>query len=190
MEFREVVGYEGLYEISDSVIVRGVDRFVDLPNGKTRFIPSRILTQRVNNCGYLYVRLSKNGQTKLWYVHRLIAEAFISNPDNLPQVNHLKTKQDNTPADLEWSSVSSNTLHSYNTGLNKHQGGDHTFAVGIIDNSLGQTFATIKEWCQARQLNYNTGRNILSGWNESRLIDKTLIIRFKPLDHGEINGAS
>ena len=56
-------------------------------------------------------------------------------------------------------------------------GGNHFFAVGVIDNELGQTFTNIKEWCIARDLPYSTGRNILSGCNTSKKIDATYIIK-------------
>ncbi len=188
--WREIQGYEGYYEISDSCEVRGIDRYIDLPNGKKRFVPGKKISSRINNCGYVYVRLSKNGKTKSCVLHRLIAIAFIPNPLDLPQVNHLKTKLDNYPADLEWSSVSDNTLHSYRTGLNPNQAGDHFFAVGVIDNEIGMEFSNIRDWCLVRGIPYSTGRNILSGCNTSKKIDKTKIVKFKPKIDGQIESAS
>ena len=108
-------------------------------------------------------------------MHRLVASAFISNPNNLPQVNHISgNKLNNTPENLEWVDGSANTIHAYKNNLNKHQGEGHTFAVGIIDNISGEVFHTIKEFCNHYGINYNTGRNALNGQgNLSNLIDLT-----------------
>jgi len=58
-------------------------------------------------------------------------------------------------------------------------GGTHTFAIGVVDNELGEEFACIREWAAARGINYNTGRNILSGCNSSRIIDQISVLKLK-----------
>lgn len=178
-EWHPVAGYEGYYEISNLARVKSLTRGVELKNGQTRLVRERLLAQQQNKEGYFFVKLSTNGQVKSHFIHRLVAIAFIPNPFNLPQVNHLKSKSDNTPDDLEWSTPSNNTQHSYDNGLNKHKGGQHFMATGVVDNQLGQTFETIKEWADARGIPYSTARNVLSGCNTSTSVDKTLIIKLK-----------
>lgn len=87
-EWREVPGYEGLYEVSDLGRVRR--------NGK-------ILKPYKDTWGYLSVSLSKNGIRRVVSVHRLVAYAFIPNPNNYPQINHRdENKTNNAVENLEW----------------------------------------------------------------------------------------
>lgn len=89
-EFRPIKGYEGLYEVSNLGNVRNV---------KT----GRILKSFDNKRGYLTIRLSKNGKSSKFYIHRLVAEAFISNPNNYPVINHKdEIKTNNSIDNLEW----------------------------------------------------------------------------------------
>ena len=175
-----VEGYQGYYEVSSDAAVRSIDRTIQLRNSSYRQLEGRIITPRITNDGYAFVRLSKDGVTKTQYLHRLVAGAFIDNPDNLPEVNHLSgDKTDNTPANLQWVTHQQNVQHAYDTGINSNQGSGHSFAVGVIDNYLQQEFSTIKDWCVARGINYNTGRNIVSGCNTSKQIDLSEILLTK-----------
>lgn len=91
--WKYIKGYEGLYMVST---------FGRVKNSRT----GRILKPSVNNCGYLQVRLCKNGITKNYLVHRLVAEAFISNPDNLPTVDHInRIVSDNRVENLRWANM-------------------------------------------------------------------------------------
>ena len=87
-----IKGYEGLYQVSDKGSVKSIGY------GKERILkPGRIKT------GYLRVNLCKNGEKKNWLVHRIVAQAFIPNPDNLPEVNHKdEDKENNSVQNLEW----------------------------------------------------------------------------------------
>lgn len=78
----------------------------------------RILAQGVNGCGYLYSTISHKGVVYALRIHRMVAEAFIDNPKNLPQVNHKDgNKKHNQDWNLEWVTASENTKHAYDTGL-------------------------------------------------------------------------
>lgn len=79
-------------------------------------ITKKILTGSVGEHGYKYYRLSKNGKKKMFYAHRLVAETFLENNDNLPVVNHIDgNKLNNNINNLEWVSYSDNTKHWHDT---------------------------------------------------------------------------
>lgn len=87
-----------------------------LPNGNIK-LPSK------DNKGYLHITLSKNGKKKTFLVHRIVAQHFIPNPDNLPQVNHINgDKQDNKVENLEWVTGRDNILKSFDLGLSNYKG--------------------------------------------------------------------
>lgn len=102
--WKPVLGYEGLYEVSNLGRVRSVDRSVTYNNGQIHLHKGKLLSPgKTNKLGYLQVALCKNGSIKHKLVYRLVAEVFIPNPDNLPQVNHKDENPLNNCVDnLEW----------------------------------------------------------------------------------------
>lgn len=103
-----VVGYEGYYEVSDKGNVRSVPRF----DGCHVHKKYHTLAQRDNGHGYKIVNLWKDNKGKFFYVHRLVAEVFIPNPSNLPQVNHIdENKANNCVENLEWCNNSYNNRY-------------------------------------------------------------------------------
>lgn len=100
-EWRDVPGYEGLYQVSNLGNVRSVGRCITDTHCTRRF-SGRRLKQFVNR-GYKVVTLSKQGVLKQIKVHRLVAEAFIPNPESYPEVNHKdENKANNLVGNLEW----------------------------------------------------------------------------------------
>ena len=114
--WKDIDGYEGLYQISNLGNVRSLNRKqrVGLINNRTITRKGKILKIQKNKYKYCYVFLSKNGNKKYSLVHRLVAIAFIPNPNNLPEVNHKNgIKSDNKLKNLEWISKSDNEKHAY-----------------------------------------------------------------------------
>lgn len=108
--WKDIKGYEGLYQISNLGNVRSLDRYET--NGRTTILyKGKIFSKAIShsNKGYYIVSLSKKGKTTKKYIHRLIAEAFIPNPNNYPCINHKnENKLDNRIANLEWCTDSYN----------------------------------------------------------------------------------
>lgn len=100
--YKDIEGFEGLYEISNLGNVKS------LVNNKG-VAREKILKPFISGNGHLQVRLCKNKTSKLLYVHRLVAQAFLPNQHNLPCINHIdENKQNNVVSNLEWCT------HKYN----------------------------------------------------------------------------
>lgn len=111
-------GYEGLYEISTIGQVRSCDRIVTEGSGRSRHLKAREKIHTVDSRGYHTVSLYKDGVESIKLVHRLVAETFIPNPDNLSQVDHIDGNKDkNWVSNLEWVSLSQNITHAHSEGL-------------------------------------------------------------------------
>ena len=103
--WKDIIGYEGLYQVSSYGRVRSLDRY----DSRNCFRKKRILKLCANRLGYLKVGLWSNGKVKHHLVHRLVAEAFIPNPNNLPIINHIDENPSNNNVDnLEWCTAKYN----------------------------------------------------------------------------------
>ena len=119
--WKDIIGYEGIYQISNLGRVKRLAGKCLAKAGKYRTVSESILTCFPNKTryNYLYVNLNNNG-IKQFRVHRLVAIHFIPNPNNLPQVNHIDgDKNNNSINNLEWCTRSENSQHAYDTGLKK-----------------------------------------------------------------------
>ena len=131
MNWVKIKGYEDFYEISSSGEIRSKDRTMTDKIGRTRSWKGKVLNPDIAPNGYYRVSFSINRKRKQFYVHRLIAEHFIPNPDNLPQVNHIDgNKLNNSLDNLEWVTVQDNVIHAYKNGLIKHVSGKEHFNYG------------------------------------------------------------
>ena len=106
--WKPIKGYEGLYEVSNFGRIRSLDRWCSNGRGK-QLKKGKILKPQKNRYGYLYINLYKNGIMKHITIHKLVAEVFLPNPNNLPCVNHKdECKSNNVVNNLEWCSYSYN----------------------------------------------------------------------------------
>ena len=117
-QWRDISGYEGLYQVSNLGQVKSLPRMAKSKNDSYRVVKEAILKQYVSNTGYLRVYLYKDGKMKPHSVHRLVAIAFVPNPENLPIVNHKsEVKTENHASNLEWCDLSYNVR--YGTGISR-----------------------------------------------------------------------
>jgi len=113
--WKDVVGYEGRYLVSNFGKVKSMP--------KPRCKREKILKSMLSKAGYLMVDLGDGKTIKRFLVHRLVAMAFIENPLNKQQVNHIDGNKCNNNLDnLEWNTSSENQLHSIRTGLRSAEG--------------------------------------------------------------------
>lgn len=159
-EWRDIKGYEGLYQISNYGRVKSLGR--NTTKGKIRKL-------QVSGNGYLSVTLSKNGVVKRYAVHRLVAESFIPNPHNLPQINHRnEVTTDNFVENLEWCDA------TYNNNYGKHRSSIskarrkwviqkdlNNNIVGIYDSPI--TAAKMTDTCYSSIVGVCNGRHHTAG---------------------------
>ena len=143
--WKDIEGYEGLYQVSNFGRVRS------LKNGKVR-----ILKPLTNKNGYLRVQLYKNNSLKTIFIHRLVAMAFIPNPNNLPMVNHKdEDKTNNIVSNLEWCDAKYNS--NYGTARKRMIEKIQKVVLQIDKNTnvVINIFPSMKE--AERQTGYNHG---------------------------------
>lgn len=152
--WKDVVGYESRYEVSNLGRVRSLDRYSRHNTSKTGFIlqKGQILKPFPTRKGYRVVDLGDGfGKRKVIPVHRLVAIAFIDNPMDYDQVNHIDgVKTNNRLDNLEWCNNSMNQVHAYANGLNKRSplAGKPKRPVYQIDkktNEIVARFDSVKE---------------------------------------------
>lgn len=113
-EWKDIAGYEGHYQISNYGNVKSLSRTIKNSRYQFGSVKDRTLKQAINTNGYSFVSLRLNGKQKSVSIHRLVAIAFLANPDAKEQVNHINgVKSDNRVENLEWVTRSENVLHAY-----------------------------------------------------------------------------
>lgn len=115
--WRDITGYEGIYQVSNLGRVKSLARIIK--RGKIeQHRKQKILTPSLCRGGYLSAIISNEAISKRIKIHRLVAQAFIPNPDNKPQVNHINgVKTDNKMENLEWMTCKENIIHSIRNGM-------------------------------------------------------------------------
>lgn len=149
--WKDIKDYEGLYEISDEGEVRN-------------YVTKKLLTGDINNFGYYRVKLYKNNKQKTFFRHRLVAQAFIPNPNNFSEVNHIDgNKSHNYKENLEWSSRTHNEREAHRLKIKQYKPFEVEFKNGekkkyefAIDfaNEIGVTKRVIQNWLQKRNYGF------------------------------------
>ena len=135
-----IKGYEGLYEVSDQGRVKSL-----------KFRKERIMKQLITPKGYIRVGLRKNGYQKMCKVHRLVAQTFIPNPQNLPQVNHIDENPSNNKVEnLEWCDAKYNN----NYGTHNRRIADKKSKPVIQYTKSGEL---VREWKSIKDVERNLG---------------------------------
>ena len=148
--WKDIKDYEGLYQVSNLGRVKSLERLAKSNNNNYRIVKEKLLKQSEDKDGYKRVSLNKNNKSKLCTIHRLVAEAFIPNPNNYPCINHKdENKQNNNLENLEWCTV------KYN-------------------NNYGTRIERFKQKKQIAIGQYDLNGNLIKKWNSAKEVYKTL----------------
>ncbi len=151
IEYKQINGYEDLYEISSEGEVISL-----------RFNKRKTMKVGIMSSGYKMVNLKKDKKQRSWSIHRLLALHFIPNPNNYPQVNHKDgNKLNNSLENLEWCTRNENVQHMYDTGLKTYKPLHYLGKFGASHNrskqvkcSNGKVYGSMSE--AARELSIDT----------------------------------
>lgn len=168
-EWKDIEGYEGLYQISNLGRVKSLERIVPLKNGRKRVQYELIRKPKKAYKGYLQVDLWKNHKCSVKRINRLVAIAFIPNPENKPEVNHIDGNKENNRIDnLEWVTGKENMRHAIKTGLwNKEK---------------------IKKKSYKKVIQYDDDNNLIKVWNSTLDIINYYDIKYTSHLYDCING--
>lgn len=140
--YKAIKGYEGIYEINELGKIRSIDRIVESKDGKVMKFKGRDLKPQMSKKGYSIVRLYKNGVAKNWKVHRLVAEVFLPNPDNLPEVHHLNhDTKDNRVENLKWVTIYEQRDDHWKAAISKANG----TKLRVVGRGIDKIFISAKE---------------------------------------------
>jgi len=163
---RTIVGFENYSVTKDGKV---------FSNFSNKFIKPFL---RESSYEYLYVNLYNNGKKSKHSIHRLVANAYIANPYNKPQVNHINGKKlDNRLENLEWATASENGLHAYKNGLSKVSDYHKKCMIErqnkiVLDTSNGVFYESAKEAAKY----YNIKATTLMGYMRGERKNKTSLI--------------
>ena len=157
----DIKGYEGLYQVNNFGQVKSLDKPMFVygihhdPIATIR--KGKILSPRLSDDGYEKVSLTKNKKAKNYFVHRLVALAFLPNPNHYEEVNHIDgNKRNNNVLNLEWCSHLQNMQHCYANSLRKHH----------VAPMLGRTYD--KSPLAKKVYQYDKNYNLIKIWKSVR----------------------
>lgn len=157
--WKDIPEFENLYQVSNL--------------GNVRSSRGKVQKLQITKFGYLRATLHKQRKEKKMHSHRLVALAFIPNPENKIEVNHIDgNKQNNHVENLEWNSKSENISHAFKIGLKNNNGSKNPYAKKVIDTETGKIWDCAVDCAKELGINYSTLRNRLNGTH----LNKTTII--------------
>lgn len=168
--WKQVVGLEGRYEVSDIGRVKSVKVFKDPKRG----LGERIRKNISSPYGYPMITFVINKKHKYLFVHRMVAMAFIDNVENKPCVNHINgIKTDNRVENLEWCTLEENLSHAHKTGLSKAPGvfkkdGTRRAVKLVLDFQTGVFYDSKKEAAIAKGINKDYLSMMLTGKSKNK----------------------
>ena len=175
--WKDIEEFNGVYQISNLGRLKSKERIVNHPKGKC-LLKEKYLSEVKNKKGYIEFQITYDSRHYSRKAHRLVAIAFIPNPENKPQVNHIDgDKTNNSVENLEWCTNSENQIHAIKTGLKR--------TMKILQFDLNGNF--IKDWKSASEAEKITGinyRHILEVCNGKKKTYKGFIWKFKEEKNG------
>jgi hypothetical protein len=174
-EWKDIAGYEGLYQVSSLGRIKRINAYRQMHS-------NRIIADTKRQ--YCQVRLSKNNEKQTLLVHRLVATAFVDNPDHKEEVNHINgDRYDNRAVNLEWNTRKENLLHAKTTGLLESNFASHRKPVYCIDSDgKGLLFNSLKDAVAYTGIDKKT----LSQHAKSNEMKKEFRFSYSPFEGGEI----
>jgi hypothetical protein len=156
--WKDINGYEGLYQVSNLGRVKSLERIVN-NNGGIKIIKEHLLKPTIgSDTGYFYVDLRKNGKRKNCTIHRLVAQAFIPNPNNLPEVDHInRIRIDNRVENLRWADRKLQCKNSDKESIKQKLTNHPKTSKPVQQYTKNMVF--IKEYPSAREASRQTGIN-------------------------------
>lgn len=177
--FKDVVDFEN-YKVNKQGVLISKSRVSIQKNGKSYHVKERIMKPQIDNTGYIVFCLRNDKkESKKVYLHRILCELFLENPENKPCVNHKDgVKYNNSLSNLEWCSYKENNIHAFDNGLQK-SGKEHHFygkegkfchnSKKIICNDSGKVFDSLTEASLFFNISKSHLSNILKGIRKSTI---------------------
>lgn len=162
-QWRPVVGYEGLYEVSN---------FGRIASLHYRHSNKRVEIRPFNQCGYLRIRLAKDGVNKKMFVHQIVASAFIDNPLGFSEIDHINgIKDDNRVENLRWCTHMVNIANPVTKNNMRHYGKDNHF---YGKHHSQKTKDAIADYFGKAVLQYTTSGIFVKEWKSTMEVQRTL----------------
>ena len=163
--WKDIPGYEGLYQVSDMGRIKRIAGYKKRNKwGSYTILPEKYMKSSFDKDGYLRIGLAKDRERKTYHVHRLVALAFLPNPNNYPQINHKdENKQNNAVDNLEWCTCSYNI--NYGTRNDK---------IASKYNKKKRTGADPNSKFARKVAQYDLAGNLIRVWASISLVEQEL----------------